>query len=68
MAAFNFSRPRPVLAEITNASVPEGNSEAMALTQRHSMREVFGCARMYYGPAPVLPEAEIFGVTTFELG
>jgi hypothetical protein len=32
------------------------------------MREVFGCARMYLGPAPALPEAEIFGVTTFELG
>ena len=25
------------------------------------MREVFGCARMYLGPAPDLPDAEIFG-------
>jgi GNAT superfamily N-acetyltransferase len=48
--------------------VPENNSQAMALTQRHGLREVFGCARMYYGPPPVLPCAEIFGVTTFELG
>jgi hypothetical protein len=40
----------------------------MALAQRHGMREVFGCARMYFGPKPVLPEAGIFGVTTFELG
>ena len=59
---------RRVAGEPVFLDVPEGNSEAMALTQRHSMREVFGCARMYYGPAPVLPEAEIFGVTTFELG
>jgi GNAT superfamily N-acetyltransferase len=48
--------------------VPENNHEAMALAQRHGMREIFGCARMYYGPPPVLPQGEIFGVTTFELG
>jgi GNAT superfamily N-acetyltransferase len=48
--------------------VPENNPQAMALAQRHGMREVFGCARMYYGPPPVLPYREIFGVTTFELG
>jgi hypothetical protein len=40
----------------------------MALAERHGMREVFGCARMYYGPPPVLPQGEIFGITTFELG
>jgi GNAT superfamily N-acetyltransferase len=48
--------------------VPEDNPHAMALAERHGMREVFGCARMYYGPPPVLPQGEIFGVTTFELG
>ncbi|MGA7982704.1 MAG: GNAT family N-acetyltransferase [Chromatiaceae bacterium] len=48
--------------------VPENNPEAMALARRHGLREVFGCARMYYGPPPVLPYGEIFGVTTFELG
>ncbi len=48
--------------------VPENNPLAMALAQRHGLREVFGCARMYYGPAPLLPHREIFGVTTFELG
>jgi hypothetical protein len=48
--------------------VPENNPEAMALAQRHGLREVFGCARMYYGPAPLLPFNEIYGVTTFELG
>jgi len=48
--------------------VPENNPEALALAQRHGLREVFGCARMYYGPPPVLPSGEIYGVTTFELG
>lgn len=48
--------------------VPENNPLAMALARRHNLREVFGCARMYYGPQPILPYREIFGVTTFELG
>ena len=48
--------------------VPENNPAAMALARRMNMAEVFGCAKMYYGPAPALPVDEIFGVTTFELG
>jgi len=48
--------------------VPEHNRAAMSLTQSHGMKAVFGCAKMYYGPVPALPEDEIFGVTTFELG
>lgn len=48
--------------------VPENNPDALALARHHGLREVFGCARMYYGPPPVLPDAEIYGVTTFELG
>jgi GNAT superfamily N-acetyltransferase len=48
--------------------VPEGNAAAMDLAARHGMREVFGCARMYLGPPPDLPDHEVFGVTTFELG
>ena len=47
---------------------PENNPAAMALVQRHGMVEVFGCARMYLGPAPTLAHERIFGVTTFELG
>lgn len=47
---------------------PEVNPAAIDLARRHGMREVFGCARMYLGPPPSLPEREIFGVTTFELG
>ena len=48
--------------------VPEINGAALALLARYGMREVFGCARMMLGPTPELPDAEIFGVTTFELG
>jgi len=48
--------------------VPEINRDALALVAHHGMKEVFGCARMVLGPMPKLPDAEIFGVTTFELG
>jgi len=48
--------------------VPENNPDALSLARESGMAEVFGCAKMYYGPAPVLPEREIFGLTTFELG
>jgi hypothetical protein len=47
---------------------PENNPAAMALVQRHGMTEVFGCARMYLGPAPDIAHERVFGVTTFELG
>lgn len=47
---------------------PENNPAAMALVSNHGMTEVFGCARMYLGPPPVLAHERIFGVTTFELG
>lgn len=48
--------------------VPENNPAAMALAQRRGMAEVFGCARMYLGPAPAIAHERVFGVTTFELG
>ncbi|WOO42428.1 hypothetical protein RZN69_04950 [Rubellicoccus peritrichatus] len=47
---------------------PENNPAAMALARKYEMSEVFGCARMYAGPAPSLPWENIYGVTTFELG
>ncbi len=48
--------------------VPENNRAAMDLVRRHDMVEVFGCARMYLGPAPDIAHDRVFGVTTFELG
>jgi len=59
---------RRVAGEPVYLDVPEGNAAAVELAKRHAMSEVFGCARMYYGPVPDLPLDEIFGVTTFELG
>ena len=47
---------------------PENNPAAIGLAHQHRMVEVFGCARMYLGPPPVLAHAHVFGVTTFELG
>ena len=48
--------------------VPENNPAALALAAQRQMIEVFGCARMYLGPPPVIAHERIFGVTTFELG
>lgn len=48
--------------------VPERNLAAVAMAKRYDMIEVFGCAKMYLGPIPTLPEHQIFGVTSFELG
>ena len=48
--------------------VPENNLSAMEMAKRYDMTEVFGCAKMYFGPKPILPGHQIFGVTSFELG
>ncbi|MCF6313983.1 MAG: hypothetical protein L3J39_16170 [Verrucomicrobiales bacterium] len=51
--------------------VPEVNEAAMELARKNEMKEVFGCARMYYGAdetGETLPWQNIYGVTTFELG
>ncbi|MCP3881559.1 MAG: GNAT family N-acetyltransferase [Sulfitobacter sp.] len=58
-----FAEPGPLFLD-----VPENNPATVALANRHRMKEVFGCARMYLGPAPDLAHERIFGVTTFELG
>ncbi|XDA99692.1 GNAT family N-acetyltransferase [Sulfitobacter sp. LCG007] len=48
--------------------VPENNPAALSLVRARGMHEVFGCARMYLGPAPDITHRKIFGVTTFEFG
>jgi ribosomal protein S18 acetylase RimI-like enzyme len=48
--------------------VPEANTAAVALAERHGMVVAFETARMYTGDAPQLPLRRLFGVTTFELG
>lgn len=48
--------------------VPAPNAAALALAEALGMRPRFACTRMYRGPVPALPLAEIWGNTTFELG
>jgi ribosomal protein S18 acetylase RimI-like enzyme len=48
--------------------VPEPNEAAMRLAKRYGFKPVFESARMYTGPAPDIPLAHLYGVTTFELG
>jgi GNAT superfamily N-acetyltransferase len=62
-ALTNFAPEEPVYLDI-----PERNVDAIALAKRHQMKEVFGCARMYFGKKPIVAEHKVFGVTTFELG
>jgi hypothetical protein len=48
--------------------VPEPNTAALRLAERHGLGPVFETARMYTVAPPDLPLGEIFGVTSFELG
>ena len=48
--------------------VPDDNVDSVNMLQYHEMKEVFCCAKMYFGKPPSLPQHEIYGVTTFELG
>jgi hypothetical protein len=48
--------------------VPEVNPAGMRLAQKHGMKRVFGTARMYTGKPPAIALANVYGVTTFELG
>ena len=57
-----------VAGETIVLDAPEIHDDAMALARDRGLSEVFGCARMYYGPPPATPWDRIYGVTTFELG
>ena len=48
--------------------VPLPNRAAVDLLESLNMEQGFETARIYRGPAPELPLAEIFGVTSLELG
>ncbi|MBF0609643.1 MAG: GNAT family N-acetyltransferase [Magnetococcales bacterium] len=48
--------------------LPLPNPQAVALAHRHKMTPVFETARMYRGTPPDLPLANIYGITSFELG
>ena len=48
--------------------VPECNIFGVEMVKHMGFTEVFGCARMAFGPPLPRPFQNIFGVTTFELG
>lgn len=48
--------------------VPEPNQAALDLARELGLAPVFETVRMYRGEPPRLPLAQIYGVTTFELG
>ena len=48
--------------------VPEPNTAAISMAQQAGMAPAFETARMYAGPTPDLPLAQIYGITSFELG
>lgn len=60
----NFAIPdTPIFIDI-----PEPNEAAIKFAEDHSMKRVFGTARMYSKFEPAIDLNKIFGVTSFELG
>ena len=61
-----------LLARLPNQQVqidvPECNTSGVEMVKHNGFTEVFGCARMAFGPPLPRPLQNIFGVTTFELG
>lgn len=58
----------PLKGETVFLDVPEDNVNSISMIQHYDMKEVFSCAKMYFGKPPLLPQHEIYGVTTFEFG
>ena len=63
MSLSPFAAGQPVFLDI-----PVCNQAALALVERHGMTRVFETARIYRGTPPALPLADIYGITSFELG
>jgi len=63
-----FRRLSAAMPGEVSLDTSELNPESVALAERYGLKPVFETARMYRGPAPELPLARLFGVTTFELG
>lgn len=47
---------------------PEPNITAQRLADNLDLKPVFETARMYSGPAPVISQRGVYGITSFELG
>lgn len=66
--ALFLSVSAPFAGQKVFLDLPETNTAARQLAERHGLQPVFETARMYRGQAPALPLDRIFGITTFELG
>ncbi|WP_030759687.1 GNAT family N-acetyltransferase [Streptomyces sp. NRRL F-2664] len=53
---------------LVSVDVPDANGQATALCKGLGLVPTFETARMYTGPVPDFPAAELFGVTSLELG
>ncbi len=58
----------PAGTDLVFIDIPEPNAAAVAMARRLGLQPAFETARMYLGPAPVLPLEQIYGITTLELG
>lgn len=67
-AALLHALARHAPGEVLSVDVPDANAEATALFGGLGLTPAFETARMYTGPAPELALAELFGVTSLELG
>lgn len=57
-----------IAGQSVSIDVPDYNLQAMKSAESRNLKPNFGCARMYIGPRPSIPDDEIFGITTYELG
>lgn len=57
-----------IAGEQVQIDMPEANPVATVLAARFGLKEVFGCLRMYRGPAPALAAERVFAVTSLEFG
>ena len=48
--------------------VPQPNTGAIELAERHGMTPVFETARMFTKGAPAIPIDRLYGITSFEVG
>jgi len=62
-ACLNTAIGEPVYIDL-----PMINHAAVDLVKKYHATNVFECARMYHGNAPVVETDKVFGITTFELG
>ena len=55
-------------AQAVAIDVPDRNKPAVKLAEQMGLKPAFETARMYTGPDPVVDYADLFGVTSLELG